>query len=241
MDLVSIIIPTFNSAKTVRSTLESVKNQVFQDWECVIVDGASNDKTLEIVNSYCESDARFHCYSEKDKGIYDAFNKGWKKAQGRWVHYLGSDDTLTSDGLAELSKHLDERYAIVTGDVNLIRSDGTIKQFVSDGFLCCHQGVLMQRKVLEELGGFDEQYRIIADHDLLARVEKAGYKVKNVRTVIANFSTDGASSRISYQYKILKETYQIDRKYGLVKHPLMNSMYIFIYKCLSGIYRKFKN
>ena len=112
----SIVIATYNSAKTLRMSLESVLNQSFQDWECVIVDGASKDGTVEIIKEYSNKDARFRYISEPDNGIYDAFNKGWKMAKGEWVYYLGSDDLLMQDDLSNLLQntgHADVLY----GDV----------------------------------------------------------------------------------------------------------------------------
>ena len=90
--MVSIIIATYNSEKTLRRALDSVLNQTYQDWECIVVDGASKDNTIEIVKEYVSKDTRFRYVSEPDHGIYDAFNKGWKMAKGEWVMYLGSDD-----------------------------------------------------------------------------------------------------------------------------------------------------
>lgn len=75
---VSIVIATYNSKKTLRRALDSVKNQSYQDWECVIVDGASKDGTVEIIKEYKNKDFRFRYISEPDNGIYDAFNKDGK-------------------------------------------------------------------------------------------------------------------------------------------------------------------
>ena len=99
---ISIIIATFNAVKTLSRALDSVLNQSFQDWECIIVDGASKDGTLEVIKEYAEKDSRIRYISEPDKGIYDAYNKGWKIALGQWVLYLGSDDELTFKGVEML-------------------------------------------------------------------------------------------------------------------------------------------
>ena len=80
--MVSIIIATYNSGKTLRRALDSVLNQSYQDWECIVVDGASKDNTIGIVKEYVKKDSRFRYISEPDHGIYDAFNKGWKMAKG---------------------------------------------------------------------------------------------------------------------------------------------------------------
>lgn len=237
MSQISIIIPTFNSSRTVRAALESVYVQTFQDWECVVVDGASKDDTLDIVKEYCEKDNRFRYISEKDHGIYDAFNKGWKLAKSPWVHYLGSDDTLTKEGMSLLVPELDVEYAIVTGDVNLIRVDGTTRVLQSEGFTGCHQGVLMQRNVIEKLGGFDENYRILADYDLIVRTSKAGYKAKNVRAVIANFSVGGESQKLSTQWKKMLEGYEINKKNKVKRFPFLYSLYTWALRSCIIIYR----
>lgn len=79
---VSIIIATYNSERTIKRALESVMNQTYQNWECLVIDGNSKDKTIEIVNNFVKFDSRFRYISESDNGIYDAFNKGWQKASG---------------------------------------------------------------------------------------------------------------------------------------------------------------
>lgn len=237
MPKVSIIIATYNSGKTVRAALESVHSQSFQDWECIVVDGASKDDTMEIVKEYCERDSRFRYISEKDHGIYDAFNKGWKIAKGEWVHYLGSDDTLTADGMERVAAELDEQYSIVTGDVYLHRSDGTVKEQQYHGFFGCHQGVLMQRKVIESMSGFDEQYKIMADYDLMVRNYKAGNKVKNVRSIMANFNVGGESQKLSSQWEKMKERYRINKRHEMKKFPFISSFSVFVRHSLINMYR----
>ena len=113
---ISIIIATFNSAKTLRVALNSVMLQTFQDWECIVVDGLSKDNTLEIVKEFEAKDVRFHHISEADKGIYDAFNKGWKLAKGEWIYYLGSDDQVTRNGLTDLMEVSTSEACVLYGD-----------------------------------------------------------------------------------------------------------------------------
>lgn len=107
MNMISIIIATYNSGKTLRRALDSVLNQSYQDWECIVVDGASKDNTIDIVKEFVNKDSRFRYISEPDHGIYDAFNKGWKMANGEWMMYLGSDDEYTKDGIKALMENSD--------------------------------------------------------------------------------------------------------------------------------------
>lgn len=241
MPKVSIIIATYNSGRTVRAALESVHSQTFQDWECIVVDGASKDDTLDIVKEYCGRDNRFRYISEKDHGIYDAFNKGWRMAKGEWVHYLGSDDTLTPNGMSVVAAELDDTYAIVTGNVYLHRVDGTVKEQQYNGYFGCHQGVLMQRRAIAALSGFDECYQILADYDLMVRNFRAGNKVKNVPFVIADFTVGGESQKISSQWKKMKERYEINKRSGVKKFPLLHSFYVFCLHGCNGIFRSIKS
>ena len=91
---ISIITVTYNSANTIKDTLESIKNQDYSDIEHIIIDGGSKDRTLEIINQYAHVSK---VISESDKGIYDAMNKGLKLATGEVIGILNSDDFYSSN------------------------------------------------------------------------------------------------------------------------------------------------
>ncbi|MBP5724119.1 MAG: glycosyltransferase [Bacteroidales bacterium] len=91
----SIIIPTYNSSKIIGRALDSIVNQTMQDFEVLVMDGASTDNTGEIVASY--NDERIKFYSEPDKGIYDAMTKGITKAQGESLYFISIDDWLINN------------------------------------------------------------------------------------------------------------------------------------------------
>lgn len=94
---ISIITVSYNSEKTISKTIESVYKQNYQDFEYIIIDGQSNDKTLDIIKQYKTIfKEKMIWVSEKDKGIYDAMNKGLKMASGEVVGLLNSDDFYTS-------------------------------------------------------------------------------------------------------------------------------------------------
>lgn len=212
---ISIIIATYNSASTLQRALESVLNQSFQDWECIIVDGASKDGTVGIVKEYVNADSRFRYISEPDKGIYDAFNKGWGMAKGEWIYYLGSDDLLIQDGLYNLLQSKG-RADVLYGDVILnmsgrrkyshsISTDSVGKRMMS------HQSILMQRKHLLELNGFNTEYKICADFDLVQRLKLNGFTCYHVCTPVVVFNCGGVSGQ---NYKMtLKEAYKIHTTY----------------------------
>lgn len=222
MSVLSIIIATYNSSKTLRSALQSVHDQTFQDWECIIVDGASKDNTLDIVKEFAQKDSRFRFVSEPDNGVYDAFNKGWRLAKGDWVHYLGSDDKVTKDGMSELLKGSLDEADVVSGHCFIEKIDGSLKPNYSHGFLGCHQGKLTRRTILEKYNGFNMKYPILADKDLMLRMERNGVKIVNIDTFVAYFSMTGISqdflslsSRTVEYYRVCKD--------NCVSHPMWSA------------------
>lgn len=238
--LISIIIATFNSEKTLRNTLESVCNQVFQEWECLIVDGASKDKTLEIIHEYEAKDPRIRHISEPDKGIYDAFNKGWKLAKGEWIHYLGSDDKLTKNSFIGLIEKDDPSVDVISGSTYIEKTDGKIVVLPSIGWEGCHQAKICRKSVLEAIHGFDESYPIKADKELFFRMERAGYKVVNDSSVVAYFAMDGMSQNLKTAIKRLKEDARMYKEHPGIKYPKLRAFRFFLHSVLSVIYRKIK-
>ena len=233
----SIVIATYNSFQTIARALDSVRYQSFQDWECIVVDGASTDDTIKIVAEYAQEDSRFRYVSEKDNGIYDAFNKGWKMAKGEWIHYLGSDDWVTENGFHEIMCENYENIGVITGDVWYVKPNGQKQIVKSMGWLGSHQGKLVRRFLLHDMDGFNENYRIKADWDLLLRMQKKNITIKNIPVVIAYFSGEGISQSSIWQSS--KETYYILRSNGAsVFYSTYKFLYDLTYKTTRFLYHK---
>lgn len=215
--IVTIVIATYNSSQTIRAALDSVENQMFQDWECIVVDGASKDGTIDIVKEYVKKDPRFRYISEPDNGVYDAFNKGWKNANGEWIHYLGDDDTLTTNGIHDLIQEDDGSVDILNGHCYVKKIDGKICHSFSSGYDGCHQGKIMRKSALQRLNGFDTQYKILADVDLFCRAADSKVTVHVVNTFVAYFSMDGISQNLSGFWKRTVERYKIHKRYGFAR------------------------
>lgn len=201
MKKVSIIIATYNAVKTLHVALNSVQNQNFLDWECIIVDGASKDGTIEVVKYLSEKDSRYRWVSEPDGGVYDAFNKGWRMAKGEWVYYLGADDELLPNTFKSIFEKQIEDCDVIYGNY-LTNSQGKveiIKSHSNPSFLrknnTSHQAVIMRRKVIEDLKGFDERYNLCADYDILVRAYLKPYIFKYVDIDFAIFTIGGISSK----------------------------------------------
>lgn len=179
MPFFSIIIPTFNSAKTLDVALKSILQQTYTDFEILLMDGLSTDNTLEIAKSY--NDQRIIISSEKDEGIYDAMNKGIKLARGEWLFFLGSDDLLYDKHvLGQIFKAREYHFNIIYGNVLIEGNAGWAKNGqVYDGEFSlqkiierniCHQAIFYKKAVFEKCGVFNINYNVCADWDLNLRL-----------------------------------------------------------------------
>ena len=196
----SIIIPTFNSSKVIGRALDSIVAQTFGDWEVLVMDGASKDNTGEIVQSY--NDNRIKFYSEPDKGIYDAMNKGIKKSQGEWLYFLGSDDWLYDDEVFSYFYRDNDfsEYDVVYGEVYSPKLNIEHKgawSFSNLDFNRCHQAIFYKAYMFDILGLYNLKYKVKADHDYNLKwyLNKRTLSL-HVNKLVSNFSTEGVSSNV---------------------------------------------
>lgn len=196
--LFSIIIPTYNSAKTIKACLSSILDQQLGDFEILIVDGLSTDETLSIAQSF--NDQRIKIISEKDKGIYDAMNKGVDLAKGKWFYFLGSDDSLQNPNvLNEVKPAIDTNpkslflYGDVLTSANYVQryKDHTYQKLINLNI--CHQAIFYHHTLFEQYR-YDLKYTICADWDLNLKVFRQKNNPIYLNKVIANYSLDGASN-----------------------------------------------
>lgn len=169
MSYFSIIIPTYNSSVTIHRCIESVVNQTYKDIEILIIDGVSQDATLDIVRTF--NDVRITILSEPDKGIYDAMNKGVKKSKGEWLYFLGSDDKLFDNSILfkVYNYILNSDLHVIYGNVVSARFNGLYAGEFNYSKLyyqnICHQAILFNRLVFSKIGCFDLKYKSHADYD----------------------------------------------------------------------------
>ncbi len=207
--MLSIIIATYNLVKnkrvdTFRQCIESIRSQHFKDLEIVIIDGASSDGSIELIHqTFDESkELLYRLHSEPDEGIYDAMNKGIHRSQGEYIYFLNSDDYLTSPkSLSEImrlfaDKPLDYAYApILFTEANGSRR--TIKpQFFRLLYKMpfSHQGVIIRKNVFREIGDFNTNLAIGADHALILKMITSGYSGNSTPEILATFRDGGASA-----------------------------------------------
>lgn len=195
----SIIIPTYNSAKTLDRALKSILIQSFSDYEVLIMDGISTDETLDIANGF--RDNRIRVFSEADSGIYDAMNKAIDLAKGEWLYFLGSDDELFDRHVFQkiFSDPNIPRFDVIYGQVLLTITNRTYDGVFNGDKLIfrniSHQAILTRRIVFERLGKFDLKYKICADHIFNIKwFFDPAISKKYIDLVIAKFDQTGVSS-----------------------------------------------
>lgn len=199
---VSIITVCYNSAKTIRDTIESVLNQTYENIEYIIIDGVSQDGTMDIVSSYISKfQGRLKIISEPDKGIYDAMNKGILMCTGDIVGIINSDDWYEQDAVEKVCNAFSDitDVSIVYGGIRYVRNEMEDSiHFYSHNFLpermISHPSCFVLKTVYDNIGIFNCKYKIVADYDLMLRAMEKGIKFYGIHEVLSNFRLGGASN-----------------------------------------------
>ena len=169
MKYLSIVTTVYNAEDSIEETILSVLKQKSEYVEYVVIDGGSNDRTLDIINSY---QAAIDCIvSELDFGVYDGMNKGVGKSKGEYIYFLQAGDQLR-DGViskvVECIKDNGNRTALIYGDVYWkqlgIVYDGLFDKYKLTRKNICQQAIFYNKKLFDELGMFDLSYKIVADY-----------------------------------------------------------------------------
>lgn len=206
--MISIVTATYNAANCLDNLFKSILVQNFTDYEILIIDGGSTDGTIEIVKKY------EHCISywlsEKDGGIYDAWNKGIMKASGEWIMFLGADDWLMPDALQNYSDFLkscanvqylqfvSSKRQMVDKNGKLIRITGYTWEWplFLKFMTVSHPGALHAKKLFDTYGLYNTDFKITGDYELLLR-PKGRLIAAFMNKVTVNMSEGGASDSIA--------------------------------------------
>jgi glycosyltransferase involved in cell wall biosynthesis len=202
--LFSIVVPTLNVAPVVGDGLSSIARQSFGDLEVVVMDGGSNDKTLDVVAGFKSSlGDRLSVQTAQDAGVYDAMNRGVALARGDWLLFLGADDRLHGDDtLTQVAAFIraNSDNHLVYGDVILrstsARCGGV---FDLDALLfkrnICHQAIFYRRELFANLGPYNLRYPIWADWDFNIRCfSNPALVARHMDVVVADYNDTGGLS-----------------------------------------------
>jgi glycosyltransferase involved in cell wall biosynthesis len=200
-ELITIITPVLNNINDIESCLQSVAQQTYTYKEHWIIDGGSTDGTLEIIQKFAQQYDYIKWVSEKDKGIYNAINKGIEKAKGDWIFILGSDDKLINNTIIEdVFKNLEfQEFDVLYGNIMLRETSEILGESTDiEGLkLTCthHQATFTRKSVFEKLGKYKEKYPICADWAFTIKCfQTEGIKLKYIDRVVAIFATTGLSN-----------------------------------------------
>ena len=218
MKTFSIITVCRNEEGAIRETFESIVAQKHKDFEWIVIDGASTDGTLEILNEY-RSSIR-HLVSEPDGGIYNAMNKGAAIAAGEYLIFMNGGDRF-ADSDALLFAEQSPRAQMLYGDVYLGDQSGDVETYpdvVESGYMLRkmipHQATFYQRATFEAVGGYDESFKIAADYDLYARlfeIERISHH--HIPHPIVIFNMGGISNQIESRQLRKRENHRIRKLY----------------------------
>lgn len=225
--LISIVIPSFNAAATLAACFGSVVNQTLRDFEIIVVDGGSTDATPNVIREFAPHLAAWS--SEPDRGIYDAANKGLRRARGEWIYFLGADDRLSDNNTLErMAPHLRSalpEFRVVYGKVAMLgRGDQVLatigtpwpeaRMRLRSYMSLPHQGLFQHRSLFDERGDFDLSYPVGADYEFLLRelTQREALFVPDV--IVATCRTGGRSSRVHGHVALLGEWRRAQRQHG---------------------------
>lgn len=229
---ISIITATYNSAETLRNTFDSVLNQTYKDIEYIVVDGLSKDNTVDIIKEYADKfEGKMRYISEKDRGLYDAMNKGVAMATGDVIGILNSDDFYSSDDILELvaDNFKNNEIDAIYGDIHFVNGDDLTKcvryyssamflrRLMRFGFMPAHPSFYCKREVYEKYGAFDTKYKIAADFDSLFRyIYIKRIRTKYIKRDFVTMRTGGVSTNgFRSRWLIMKEHSKVMKSYGV--------------------------
>jgi len=222
--LVSIITPTFNSAQKIEKCIRSIQNQTYKNIEHIIIDGKSDDNTIDVIKKYKKENIIW--VSERDNGITDAMNKGFKMAQGEIFAWIDADNYYELNIVQEIVDifEADPTIDIIYGNINFVDNLGNINSIHSPptditykkilkkttGSIPLQPAVFFKKEIFTKVGGFDTQYKVAGDFDFWIRVIKENPKTFYYNKVFGNYLKD--ESGVSQNIKGLVRGYKEMKK-----------------------------
>lgn len=225
--LISIIVAVFNGRATLQQCIDSVAQQTYPNRELIIIDGASKDGTVELLDA--NRDRIAYWISEPDRGVYNAWNKGLVQAKGEWVCFLGADDYFWDNKVLERMapqlQMLPPDIRVAYGEIMQIGDGGELPRPMGEAweqvkepfrqYMCIpHVGTMHRSGLFGLRGKFDESFRIAGDYELLLRELKTGDAAFMPGIITVGQRLGGISTATRNRLKVLQEVWRAQRMHG---------------------------
>ena len=217
--LISLVTVVFNGESLIADTLRSAIQQSYPHIELVIVDGGSTDNTVKVAQQFSAHIGTL--ISEKDKGIYDAMNKGIKAAKGDWIYFLNAGDSFyDAEVLADIFSHVPGDVDLLYGKAQTINEptginyimgkEVALRDFYRE-YPICHQTAFFHKRAFQQVGLYDDSYKLVADSEWFVRFFQTGiFKAQFIDRIVAFYDIQGASyhKRMLSQRELLRYSNQ---------------------------------
>ncbi len=238
MNKVTIVTVCYNAEAEIEKTMRSVCEQDYPSIEYLIIDGASKDATLHIIEKIKEEYSNkkslsMRIVSERDNGIYDAMNKGIERATGEWILFLNAGDLLFEAGTmtSVFASEIKETYSGIYGDTLRYSNDWTLRvngkplSGIVTGISLpfCHQSIFVRTNLLKQIK-FDTHYKLAADYNFFVQCYKKKLVFLHVDVIISKYAMGGVSETSTVNH--LKEKIDIRQKNGLENYSRLKRNYM---------------
>lgn len=240
---ISIVTIAYNCENEIEETILSVINQQYDNKEYLIIDGASKDGTMDVVNKY--RDKIDVIISEPDKGRSDAFNKGIAHATGDYIVMMNAGDLLADDALNKFARNYEPGYDVIKGNTIRWNEKTGFKSIehpvieypeIPFNFLVCHQSTYISKSAYERFGGYGIDYKIVMDFELMLRFSRNKAKFKKIDVDLAVFRMGGISQTSSP-----KRIYEMKRAMFENGHGKFHTSIFILYVRLRSLMRNLFN
>lgn len=231
---VTVVTICRNAEKEIERTIQSVLRQIYKDYEYVIIDGKSTDKTLDVVKSYRklfeDKGIDYKVISEPDEGIYDAMNKGAGYASGEWLIYMNSGDEFFDENvLKDIFEQNVEGVDVLYGDTTFLDKEYFKKrqelplEKIDTWMPFCHQSAFVKRELVLEYQ-FNLQYKYASDYDMFVRLYRDKKVFKHINRMVSIYELNGVST-IQWK-KVFDENFSIRRNNGIEEKNNYKILYL---------------
>jgi len=240
---ISIVTITYNAARSLQRTLDSVSNQSYKYIEHLIIDGASKDDTVKIAERYQrDRDYEVVIQSEPDKGLYDAMNKGLQKATGDYIVFLNAGDSLyAEDTIERVATCAESSPAVIYGDTATTDAEGNFLRLrrhrppktltwrsFKKGMLVCHQAFYVKLDIAKKFP-YNLKYKHSADVDWCIRImkeaDRCGMSLVNSHAILANFEEGGDTTQ-NHQASLVERFNVMADHYGWIQTFLLHCWFV---------------